>query len=419
MPTSRSRAFLLWAHRWLGLTIGVLFTVACLSGSALYFQPQFWEWAHGDLTPPNLSSEPAGLDRWIETGRAAVPELGRPIALWPPHTEHNLSDAGMLIFGGRQPGGFGNTGFVAVLVEPANGNLLGVVEVDHSPAYAPLFFHRDFWGGAVGSIVMGVMAIGSLVLLVVGLYMWWPATGRIARKLSGRPLRLSLTRARPMHDWVGVWTLPILFLVTFTGLYIARPAWVEPAITLVAGSEPEAEAAVAECVAPMTLDQAVARASTMVGGEPWRSIYMGEADTTWEITFADSTSDALYRETHVIADLACGTVAIEATPETRPGAEAAVLWIYGLHDGTAFGGAGPVLVTLVGLAPVALTISGFLLWVRSRRGVAAAKAFRNRPTTIVHGSTHNVIVQAHTTRFEGTSVDPQSLARSDVNGLTG
>jgi uncharacterized iron-regulated membrane protein len=366
------RTALVWLHRWVGLTLGVLFTLTCVSGTALYFQPQFWEWAHGALTPPNLAQAPASLDRWITNGQAAVPELGRPIALWPPYTEHNLSDAGMLIFQGREPGGFGNTGFVAVLVAPATGDVLGVVDVDRSPAYAPLFFHRDFWSGRIGSFVVGVMALGSMFLLVVGVYLWWPAANRIGRKLAGRPWRLSFTRARPMHDWVGVWTLPILILLSFTGLYIAQPSWVEPALAVMTEAEtPSASAAAAaECRAPMSLDEAATRAAALANAAAFRSIYAGDRDTVWEITFAADGSDALHRETHVLADLACGTLVVEATPETRPSPEAAALWLFGLHDGTAFGDAGPVLVSLAGIAPLILMISGFRLWLRTRRVTA-------------------------------------------------
>lgn len=379
----RARPALVWLHRWVGLTVGVLFTVTCVSGTALYFQPQYWEWAHGHLTPPNLSPTPRQLDQWIANARAALPELGRPIALWPPHTEHNLSDAGMLIFQGREPGGLGNTGFAAVLVAPATGQVLGLVDVDRSPAYAPLFFHRNFWGGTTGSLVVGVMAVGSLFLLIAGLYLWWPVASRIGRKLSGRPLRLSLTRARPMHDWVGVWTFPILVLLTFTGLYIAQPSWLQPAISVLGEPLSAAPASAAmSCAAPMTLDEAVSRAATLAGAAGFRSIYPGERDSVWEVTFAGSDSDALHRETHVIADLACGTVAVEATPETRPSPEAAALWLYGLHDGTAFGQLGPPLVALAGLAPLVLMVSGLRLWLRSRRAAVRAAAVKPTPPLV-------------------------------------
>ncbi len=365
------RAVLVWLHRWVGLTVGLLFTVACLSGTALYFQPQYWEWAYGDLTPPGIEPTPARLDQWIANSRAAVPDLGRPIALWPPYVEHNVSDAGMVIFGGREPHGFGRTGFVAVLVEPPTGRVLGVVDVDTSPAYAPLFFHRNFWGGAVGSLVVGVMAVGSLFMLIAGLYLWWPAAARVGRKLSGRPWRISLTRARPMHDWVGVWTFPILLLLTFTGLYIAQPTWIQPAIAVL--GPPQAEPPTLPCGDPMSLDIAVTRAAALAGASTFRSIYPGQRETAWEITFSGAGSEALHRETHVVADLACGTVVVEASPTTRASSEAAQLWIYGLHDGSALGAVGPELVTLVGLGPLVLMISGIRLWLRGRRATATAR----------------------------------------------
>src|SRR3546814_14460152 len=67
-----------------------------------------------------------------------------------PHVSHNVTDAGMVFFMGLGPGGFGNMGLLAVLVEPATGAVLGTVDVDHSPAYAPILFHRDIWAGESG-----------------------------------------------------------------------------------------------------------------------------------------------------------------------------------------------------------------------------------------------------------------------------
>lgn len=361
---------LVWAHRWLGLTVGVIFTIVSVSGSALLFQRQYWEWAHGDLTPPGLSADIGSIDRWIEQGKKAVPDLGEPIAIWPPHVEHNLSDAGMLIFAGRTPGGLGNMGFAAVLVAPATGTVLGVVDVDRSPAYAPLFLHRDLWTGQTGQMVSGVMAIGTLLLLVIGIYLWWPPLGSFVRRLLGRPWR-SLKQARPLHDWVGVWTLIVLTALVASGIALVRPAWVEPVLDAVAGPEPEEPAEPAPgaaCGAPVTFDAAIARASRLVPGGRFKSLYPIDYPKfrRWELVLEPEGAEGRRGESHVLIDRQCGDVTLEATPATRSGHETASMWLSDIHDGAAFGRGGPLFISLIGLTPLVLLWSGILLWLRGR-----------------------------------------------------
>lgn len=143
------RSVLLWLHRWIGLTLGMIFAVVALSGSLLLFQAQYFTWAHGEMIPENLSPEPRFIDRWVENARAALPDAQKlsPIVIWPPHIDHNVSDAGSVVFGGREPGGLGNMGLVSVLVAPNTGEVLGVVDIDRTPVYAPIFLHRDLWAG--------------------------------------------------------------------------------------------------------------------------------------------------------------------------------------------------------------------------------------------------------------------------------
>lgn len=179
--TTGLRPTLLWVHRWLGLTAGLLFTAVAFSGSLLLFQPQFFKWAHGEMIPDGLAQVPGSIDAWVKHARKVAPAGGEIVILWRPHVSHNVSDAGMAIFSGLEPGGLGNMGFAGVLIAPATGRVLGTFDVDRSPAYAPLFLHRDLWSGETGRAVSGIMAIASLFSLVMGVYLWWPQRSRVLR----------------------------------------------------------------------------------------------------------------------------------------------------------------------------------------------------------------------------------------------
>jgi uncharacterized iron-regulated membrane protein len=359
-------ATLRWVHRWLGLTLGLVFTAVALSGSLLLFQPQFFEWVHGEMIPDNLAQKPGSVDAWVANGRTAVPELGDPIAIWRPHVSHNISDAAMLIYAGLEPGGLGNMGFAGVLIAPATGAVLGVFNVDRSPAYAPLFFHRDLWAGEIGRVLSGVMAIGTLFLLSMGLYLWWPPRKRLLHKLSPRPLRATFSSAVRLHNWTGIWMLVALLVLTASGLYLVRPGWVEPALTILPERHEEQANSEGACGAPMGFDAALARAQDIVPNGIWTALYPhDEAFRSWEIAMRiGGDTDAEHGDVRVLADLQCGTVILHETAGSRSPRDTAKVWLTGIHDGTPFGMSGEIVVTLLGLVPLVLAWTGIRMWLR-------------------------------------------------------
>lgn len=352
-------------HRWAGLTIGLLLVLVALSGSLLLFQPQIFRWAHGDLIPTGMSSEVSSLDRWLANGRAAVPGMHGPIAIWRPHVEHNITDAGMLVFEGGERAGFGQTGLAAVLVAPATGDVLGVIDVDHSLAYAPVFFHSSFLAGGFGSVAMGAVAVCTFLLLAIGLYLWWPSRARFVSKLSPRPLR-TLKYAGRIHDWLGGWAVIVLLMSAFTGVYLAQPDWIEPALRVLPAAPAEAPTHPAACGKPVSLETAVAKAQVLVPGGVWAAIEPQTSANHWEILLNTHQSEAAHAQVHVLANLDCGSVTVETLPGARPAREATELWMIGLHDGTALGRAGEIFMAIVGLMPLVLFWSGARMWWRRR-----------------------------------------------------
>lgn len=357
-----------WVHRWLGLTLGLVFAAVALSGSLLIFQPQFFEWAHGEMIPDRLSPAPGSVDRWVEHARAVAPKDGKIIAIWRPRVSHNVSDAGMLIFSGLEPGGLGNMGFAGVLVAPATGNVLGHFNVDRSPAYAPLFFHRDLWAGESGRVVSGMMAIGSLISLVIGLYLWWPPRGYVTRKLSPRPWRATLFNALPLHNWTGVWMLGALLVLVVSGLHLVQPGWTEPALALFPDTHQEDSLEQSACGAPIGFDAAIAKARSLVSNGEWTAIYPhGDQQGIWEIAMRTGNDTDPSGDARVLANLRCGNVVLHETAATRPPRHTAEVWLSHLHDGKIFGVPGEIIVTLLGLAPIVLAYTGIRMWLRGRR----------------------------------------------------
>lgn len=362
--TSRLR----WLHRWIGLTLGSVLVLICSSGTALLFQAQLFRWAHGELIPPALSPEVGSIDAWVSNSRAAAPDLPGPFYIWAPHSRFNISDAAMLLYK-SEPKGFGKLGYTAVLVSPATAEVLGLVDLDRSPAYVPIFLHGRLGVGRPGLWIVAIVAVATVLLLAIGLYLWWPPRHRLMQKLTPLPWRSTFSYAGRLHDWAGAWSSPLLLVVAVTGIYMARADWLEPALRLLPGEATHASAPMpGSCTGPIGFDEAIARAG--VPGELVAIEAVDRADRVqrrWELVFKPPGAASVAQETHVEADLGCGTLAVAAAPGKRTARDAARMGLRGLHDGTLFGFPGEVFVSVLGLVPLVLAWSGIRRWLRSRR----------------------------------------------------
>ena len=103
------------------------------------------------------------------------------------------------------------------------------------------------------------------------------------------------------------------------------------------------------------------------GGSFTQMFPLDAAFRHWEIGLAMPGVRSPLGDTHAHADFDCGLVTIESAALTRTRRDGADLWISALHDGSAFGGAGEVVVSLAGCVPVVLAWSGVLMWLRARR----------------------------------------------------
>ena len=107
-------------------------------------------------------------------------------------------------------------------------------------------WHR--WLGAhgdnrpVGKAITGVSNAAFLFLAISGLYLWWP------RKWTLRAMRPTLWFRRGLkgkardfnwHNTIGFWSLPVLIVLTATGMVISYK-WASDLVFKVTGNEPPA-----------------------------------------------------------------------------------------------------------------------------------------------------------------------------------
>ncbi|MEZ0472760.1 PepSY-associated TM helix domain-containing protein [Luteimonas salinilitoris] len=351
-PRRRLRAALAWLHLWVGLIAGTAFAVVGLSGTVLTFHEELLLWQQPQLAGHEARADGAVLarilQRWTPQGLGSV-QLPQADGL--PVWQGYFAD--------------GRRGYFA----PEDGRLLLLRSADHDGLLWLHELHTDLLGGEIGHQVLGVVGWIALGLLLTGLYLWWPRTGRVLAHLKmhrGPPVRRWLS----WHRSGGVLLLPLLLLVTLTGVGMIYHAAARTALTTVfgGGAAPAPPQRAVPTDAPVDWTRVLATAQAAL---PHAHLLRTAAPASGDdaIGFRARTLGEWHPNGRslVFVDRAGGEVLLahDATAQ-RPGARMTEA-IYPLHIGAVGGAWYRWAVALSGLLPAALLVTGFLFWHRRRQ----------------------------------------------------
>lgn len=353
-PRRRLRATLAWLHLWLGLSVGLVFAVVGLSGSALVFHEDLLRWQYPVLAEGRAVADPVVLERIVAQGRdSGLRAVQLPAPTMPTwigfHADgrrvHYASDDGR------------------VLLERHTGNdpLLWLHEL-----------HTHLLAGERGEALLGVAGLVSVAMLLIGLVLWWPQRGRMLAQLkvhAGPPIRRWLT----WHRTSGVLLLPLLLLSTLTGLGMVYDAAARRLLTSAFGGgepppPPDAPPAPAHWARVLQAAQRGAGDAVLTrvnlpaadaGTVGFRARQPAEWHPNGRSTVTVDTRGTAVLQVHHAAAQPAGTRASYA--------------IYPLHIGVAGGLPLRVATFVAGLLPAFLLVTGALFWLRRRA------ARRHRP----------------------------------------
>jgi uncharacterized iron-regulated membrane protein len=270
--------------------------------------------------------------------------------------------------------------FSEVFVDPYTGRILGQrraggVRLERQYAM-PLVvrLHYALLLGSAGVWIMGVVSIIWLATSLIGLALAWPAAWRRAAGWSGTvrvrgrqgPLKLGYD----LHRSIGVVLLPVWIVLAFTSVYLSLPnlvrsltALISP-ISAVAIPPPESESDGEPRVTP---DAAVARALAAVPGARAFGFTRDFVNHRYSVRLVlpDEVNPAGNSQAYI--DFATGEVIGVRLASDAPAGLRFLYWQFPLHSGEAFGGAGQALITIAALALVAMTATGFYMWLRGWR----------------------------------------------------
>ena len=276
-----------------------------------------------------------------------------------------------------------------VYVDPYRLKVLNVVADDERPMQVVSRLHGELLAGAWGSYLVEIAACWAVVMILTGLYIWWPRGGSglagvlYPRLRSGRRLFW-----RDLHAVTGIWvSLLALFLIS-TGLPWAK-AWGSyfkeirtatgaldgPVDWTIGGRKPADDPMLGDHAdhigmtmdhhgfRPGELDRAVTAATRLGFAAPVLVSPPGKQSRGWSV--ASDAADRPLRAQAVV-DGATGTILARKDFAERHWIDRAVGYGIATHEGQLFGIANQMMITATALMLMTLSVSGGISWWRRR-----------------------------------------------------
>lgn len=373
--TARRTALLV--HRWLGLATGTLVALLGVTGSLLVY---------GDaidraLNPGLLVVEPAGepalpgaalRTAWTGIEDLAPRSIGLPFEPDDPYVVYGSA-------GGEE---------IEAYVDPYRGELLGTREHDSGLVGTTFALHAELLGGEAGHQVVGWLGVALLLLAATGVVVWWPRLSRLKRAVwvrwPGTPRRVNYD----LHRAAGFWTSLYLVVLAGTGAGLVFYGPTGAALNAATSSEPMPAPPVAEGSAPGHLDHAIDRgwkAATEALPDARFSYVTLPADPADPIAFRGKRPSELHPNgrSYVWTDGTGRVLRVDdaATADVGPRILHALWPIHiGVFSvGPIGSGAIRAAWAALGLAPLGLALTGFLVWwLKRRRTARGARSRREK-----------------------------------------
>ncbi|RZA24169.1 MAG: hypothetical protein EOP10_10675 [Proteobacteria bacterium] len=221
MQNSLPYRIFFWAHRWFGIVAGLYFVLFGITGSYLVYEATFDRWMYPDRFVSESAADAIDIPRYVATAQAGLQTDRPPLRVTLPESaSENVS----LIFNLADIGTAPRN--VRVYIDPSTFAFKGAYELWESFGVIMRTFHHDlFLGAAVGRFWMGLSGVLFMVILLSGLWIWWPKLRFLKKSLKWPNLRSLYKGAIDLHKFFGIYSLLLMIAVTFSGLYISVPSW--------------------------------------------------------------------------------------------------------------------------------------------------------------------------------------------------
>jgi uncharacterized iron-regulated membrane protein len=195
-------------HFYAGIFCIPLVLWLSVTGAIYLFRPQIESWLDRPYAQLGVDGPRASAAAQARAALAAVP--GSTLHAYQlPLTPHSAVQ--ILVGKGEKE--------FRVYVHPRTLQILKVINEDHRPMNVISSLHGELLMGDRGSNVVELAASWAIVMIVTGLYLWWPRqASRLAGVLYIRFRKGKRIFWRDLHAVTGVWVSAFALFLLLTGL---------------------------------------------------------------------------------------------------------------------------------------------------------------------------------------------------------
>jgi len=337
-------------HLYLALTAAAFVILMGLTGSIMAFEPEIDRLLHRKLVDVTPGAHALSFSEIASVVANSFP--GERIEAYSPSTSPELSCRVEVDKSG------------VVYLNPYTGQVLGVgrnqpefLDYVHQ-LHIRLGWRRE---SDPGKKIMSWTGVAMLVLLLSGLFLWWPQKRiTVHRGTEGRRFWFDL------HNAVGIFSLLFLLTLTVTGIMIGFEGTTRPLVYKLTGSKPSqmprSFPPAPPGAKPISADQALDAARNALPGATPFAVILPQAKGAYRILLRYPEDRTPGGRSRAIVDQYSGHVLFAEGSRTAPAGARLVNANRAIHTGDILGIPSKIVMSVASLLVVLQASSGLVMW---------------------------------------------------------
>jgi uncharacterized iron-regulated membrane protein len=382
------RPTLVSLHRWVGLTIGLLWSIQGLTGGLFVFSRE----VDRLVGPRPTAGAMVSLDKLIAAGDAVTG--GRPVTRMAVTDAHRDVVALYYVDGAETKR--------ATLIDGATARPLGARELEPATPFTGsasrwlYMVHETLNAGERGKALVGFSGLFLLSAAVTGLVLGWPRPGKARAAFDYRRWRGPIQKLFGWHRALGLLTATVFCVVASTGVFLAFPGPLREAFSRISSFQTSfnpmhAKAAPGAAVMPdmgpehagmdmapvfITPQRALDIAMTRFPHAVWVRVFMPtKGIPVYSVRLRQPGELRAWIGTTLVSMNAYSGQVVDVYDGRRaPFINRLLDALFSIHNGEIAGLLGRVAVMLLGLSLPVLYVTGVLSWWKKQRLKAARRA---------------------------------------------
>jgi uncharacterized iron-regulated membrane protein len=360
-------------HLYLGLVAGLVIAIVCITGAMLVFEKEWLELFYPGRYFVAPHTHRASLEEMKQSLLNKVP--GAAIeSIRLPSEERRTVEWSYAIETNEKKRKRKGTSYPSkkqnkfqAFINPYTAQVIEIYDYKNSFFSTVLSVHRRLLAGDTGKMITGISAILFLVILVTGLYLWWPGKKKKIKNLL--TVRWGAKWKRLNHDVhvvIGFYAALFLFVIAFTGLSFSFK-WFNKGMYWITNSPP-GKTAPAAVVTPSathfcTLDTVYENIRKRFPSYEYCLIKFPTIEKGFYTTTILPKKAVHDMASHLIfSDPVSGkTLEVRKYEDRSPGHKMQS-WMLPLHTGTSGGMAGRTIALLACIAGCTFPVTGTIMW---------------------------------------------------------